>query len=140
MFIFQGDGLFQAIQFGSSLVHTLLTFLSHAAMVVCSETFFPLSVSDQQIDKNNFSDQKTYFAFLRDIHGLLTILIRFSEFKSGREYLLFHNVADHLYKEFMVPFIMTLNGTENADPQYYNDYYREKVNATWTELWVLAVL
>lgn len=64
------------------------------------------------------TDSRQYIAVLRDIYGLLSILISLTEFKSGREHLLFHDVAGRLFSLFMAPFVEMLSGTETDDPRH----------------------
>lgn len=120
---FSGNGLYDAISYGSALLRTLLSLLSQCASMhlrlVCSKSFQEKSYTSKvsNANKPSFVEQKLYLSTLRDIYGLLSILISMTEFKSGRECLLFHNVATSLFEMFMQPFVETLNGSESDDPQ-----------------------
>lgn len=120
------NGLQDSIKLGSTLIRTILNLLLrscelHSKMVKNGSFLLDSNTPTKRFEKLDLSHHKLYLGILRDIYGLLSILASITEFKSGREYLLFHNVNIELYEKFLYPFVETLNGTEESDPSYLNE-------------------
>ncbi|KAH9527468.1 Cytosolic carboxypeptidase 1 [Dermatophagoides farinae] len=116
---------------------TLIELLGHCNlyhMEICEqksllnlrkEDIIQLEIGEKLIEKD--SQLKFYVSVLRDIYGIVSLLLTFTESLITNEYFRSLKMAEVLFQKFMHPFVCSLNGTENDDPNI-NDDYRYNMN------------
>ncbi|KAH9426566.1 Cytosolic carboxypeptidase 1 [Dermatophagoides pteronyssinus] len=97
-----------------------------------------LEIGEKLIEKD--SQLKLYLSILRDIYGILSLLLTFTESSITNEYFRSLKIGEIIFQKFMQPFVCSLNGTEHNDPIISDDNYRQMKINTISEAYKISNL
>lgn len=89
-----------------------------------------LKLSKARLMSENELNIKQYRFVLRDIYGLLSLYLTMSEHIASKNLMLYSEIQQKLFEQFLTPFVESLNGSGYSDPENTSiPYIKNRPNA-----------